>query len=103
MNTPVGKLLFLVLIYFIIKQNDILGVVAAGIFMIHVIQPTESFSPKHKGKPSLLPMDETIRPKDSNLMSVKRNSIAPPGEEIYGSIDGPVANNTIGTYSQINL
>jgi hypothetical protein len=103
MNTSVGKLLFLVFIFLIIKQNDILGLVAAGIFMFHIIKPIESFSPKHKGKPSLLPMDETIRPKDSNLMSVKRNSVAPPGEEISGSIDGPVANNIVGSYSQINI
>jgi len=103
MNTPVGKLLFLVFIFFITNQNMILGFVAAGIFTFHVIQPIQSFIPKRNSQPSLLPIDETIRPKNSNSISVNRNSVAPPGEEISGSIAGPVANNTIGTYSQINL
>ena len=102
MNTPVGKLIFLFLIFLIMKQNNILGFVAGCIFMIQLFQPTESI-PKHKSNPSLLPIDETIRPKSSNLMSVARNSVAPPGEEISGSIAGPVANNTLGSYTQINL
>jgi hypothetical protein len=102
-NTPVGKLLFLVFVYLVVKQNPILGLVAGAIFMVHVFQPPETFSPKRKGKPSLLPIDETIRPKDSNIISVDRNSVAPPREEISGSIAGPVANNTIGSYAQINL
>ena len=103
MNTPVGKLILLFFIYLIVKQNDILGLVAAAILMFSLIKPTDSFSPKYSSKPSLLPIDETIRSKDSNLMSVDRNSVAPPTEEISGSIAGPVANNTVGSYSQINL
>jgi hypothetical protein len=102
-NTPVGKLLFLFFIYLVVKQNPLLGLVAGAIFMIHLFPVQETFSPKRKGKPSLLPMDETIRPKDSNTISVDRNSVAPPREELSGSIAGPVANNTIGSYAQINL
>ena len=48
-------------------------------------------------------MDETIRPKDSNSIYTDRNSVAPPREEISGSIPGPVANSTMGSYTQINL
>ncbi len=102
MNTPIGKLLLLFMIYLCVKQNEILGLVAAAIMMFALIKPIETFSPK-SGKPSLLPIDETIRPKNSNSISVTRNSVAPPGEEISGSIAGPVANNTVGSYSQINL
>jgi hypothetical protein len=102
MNTPIGKLIYLVFIYLINEQNSILALVAGAIFMIQIYKPTETFSPK-RGKPSLLPMDETIRPKNSNSIAVKRNSVAPPGEEISGSIAGPVANNTVGAYAQINL
>lgn len=103
MNTPIGKLIFLIFIFLITNQNSILGLVAGAIFMFELFKPFESFSPKRAGKPSLLPMDETIRPKNSNIISVNRKSVAPPTEELSGSIAGPVANNTIGSYAQINL
>jgi hypothetical protein len=102
-NTPVGRLLFLLFIYLVVKQNPILGLVAGAIFMVQLFPVPEAFYPKRNGKPSLLPIDETIRPKDSNIISVNRNSVAPPREEISGSIAGPVANNTTGSYAQINL
>jgi hypothetical protein len=103
MNTSVGKLISLVAIYLIVKQNAMLGLVAGAIFMIEIFKPKPFLLPKHTTNPSLLPIDETIRPKDSNTIYVSRNSIAPPGEEISGSIPGPVANNSIGSYTQINL
>jgi len=103
MNTPVGKLIFLFVIFLIVNQNSILGLVAGAIFMFELFKPVESFSPKREGKHSLLPLDETIRPKNSNHISVDRKSVAPPTEELSGSIDGPVANNTVGSYAQINL
>jgi hypothetical protein len=71
--------------------------------MIQIYKPTESFSPKRRGNPSLLPMDETIRPKDSNRIAVDRNSIAPAREELSGDIPSTVSNNTLGSYTQINL
>jgi len=103
MDTPVGKLLCLIIIYLIVLQNAILGLVAGAIFMIEIFKPKSFLLPKRKSKPSLLPLDETIRPKDSNSMYTDRKSVAPPNEEISGSIPGPVANNTMGSYTQINL
>ena len=103
MNTPVGKLLSLYFIFLIVQQNALLGLVAGAIFMIEIFKPKPFTLPKRKTKPSLLPMDESMRSKDSNTIHAERNSIAPPGEEISGSIPGPVANNTIGSYAQINL
>jgi hypothetical protein len=103
MNTPIGKLIYLLFIYLIMQQNNILALVAGAIFMIQIYKPTESFSPKRRGNPSLLPMDETIRPKDSNRIAVDRNSIAPAREELSGDIPSTVSNNTLGSYTQINL
>ena len=103
MNTPVGKLILLVAIYLIVKQNNILGLVAGAIFMIEIFKPKPFSLPKRTTNPSLLPIDESIRAKDSNTLYASRNSIAPSSEEISGSIPGPVANNSIGSYTQINL
>ena len=103
MNTPVGKMICLFIIFLIIRQNAILGLVAGGIFMIQIFKLETMYLPKRKTKPSLLPIDETIRPKDSNSIYTDRNSVAPPREELSGSIPGPVANNTLGSYTQINL
>ena len=103
MNTPVGKIICLFIIYLIIRQNAILGLVAGSIFMIEIFKPQSMYLPKRKSKPSLLPMDETIRPKDSNSIYTDRNSVAPPREEISGSIQVPVTNNNTGEYTQFNL
>jgi len=103
MNTPVGKLISLVVIYLIVKQNSILGLVAGAIFMIEIFKPKPFLLPKRTTNPSLLPIDETIRPKNSKTIYASRNQIAPSTEEISGSIPGPVANNSIGSYTQINL
>jgi hypothetical protein len=103
MNTPVGKIICLLFIYLIVRQNPMLGLVAGSIFMIEMFKPSPFVLPKRKTKHSLLPIDETIRPKDSNTLYADRNSTAPPSEEISGSIPGPVANNSIGSYTQINL
>ena len=103
MNTPIGKLICLMVIYLIAQQNPMLGLVAGVIFMIEIFKPAPFILPKRKSSPSLLPIDETIRPKNSNNFHTNRNSITPPFDEISGSIPGPVANNTIGSYTQINL
>jgi hypothetical protein len=103
MNTPIGKLICLLIIYLIVQQNAMLGLVAGVIFMVEIFKPTPFILPKRKSSPSLLPIDETIRPKNSNSLHTNRNSITPPLDEISGSIPGPVANNTIGSYTQINL
>jgi hypothetical protein len=103
MNTPIGKILCLLIIYLIVQQNPMLGLVAGVIFMIEIFKPEPFVLPKRKLSPSLLPMDETIRPKNSNSLHTNRNSIAPPLDEISGSILGPVANNSVGSYTQINL
>ena len=102
-NTLVGRILFLIFIYLVSLQNTILGLIAGLIFMFKLIQPKNQNSPKSKEKNSLLPMDETIRPKDSNLIPVDRNSVAPPREELSGSILGTFANNTTGFFTQFNL
>ena len=103
MNTPVGKFISLVAIYLIVKQNSILGLVAGAIFMIEIFKPKPFLLPKRTTNPSLLPIDETIRPKNSKTMYASRKHLAPSTEEISGSIPGPVANNSIGSYTQINL
>lgn len=104
MNTSIGKLLFLLFIYLILQQNILLGLIGGFIFMFYVFKPIESFFPKRKEKYSLLPLDETIRPKNSNQISVDRNSIAPPSQELSGSSPGGIfGNNTIGSYTQINI
>jgi hypothetical protein len=102
-DTIVGKLLFLIFIYFVSLQNTILGLIAGIIFMFQLIRPNQQSSPKSNEKVSLLPMDETIRPKDSNLIPVDRNNITPPREELSGSILGIFANNTTGFFTQFNL
>ena len=103
MNTPVGKLILLFFIYLIVRQNAMLGLVAGAIFMIELFKPKPFLLPKRTTNPSLLPIDETIRPKDSKTMYASRKNVAPSSEEISGSIPGPVANNSIGSYTQINL
>jgi hypothetical protein len=85
-------------------QNPILGFVAGLLFMYHK-KSLEPFSPKSniQLKHSLLPLDENIRPKESNKYSVSRNQIAPHMDEISGSIQKPVSSNTTGEYTQFNL
>ena len=103
LNTIVGKVLFLVFTFFVIKQNVILGLLAGIIFMFQFVKPTSTIFPKSNSQFSLLPLDETIRPKDSNCIPVDRNSVAPPREELSGSIEGTFTNNIIGSYTQFNL
>jgi hypothetical protein len=103
LNTIVGKLLFLVFTFFVVKQNAILGLVAGIIFMFQFVKPTSTIFPKSTSQFSLLPLDESIRSKDSNCIPVDRNSVAPPREELTGSIQGTFANNTNGSYTQFNL
>jgi len=105
MNTPVGKPILLACILLTTLQNPILGFVGALLFMYHYKQSLEAFSPKSNIplKYSLLPLDENIRPKDSNKYNVSRNQIAPHMDEISGSIQKPVSNNTTGEYTQFNL
>jgi len=104
MNTPIGKPILLACILFITLQNPILGFVAGLLFMYHK-KSLEPFSPKSNIplKHSLLPLDENIRPKESNKYSVSRNQIAPHMDEISGSIQKPVSSNTTGEYTQFNL
>jgi len=103
LNTLVGKVLFLLFTFFVVKQNMILGLVAGMIFMFQFVKPTSTIFPKSSSQFSLLPLDESIRSKDSNCIPVDRNSVAPPREELSGSIQGIFANNTIGSYTQFNL
>lgn len=104
MNTPIGKPILLACILLITLQNPILGFVAGLLFMYHK-KSLEPFSPKSNIplKHSLLPLDENIRPKESNKYSVSRNQIAPHMDEISGSIQKPVSSNTTGEYTQFNL
>jgi hypothetical protein len=104
MNTPIGKPILLACILLITLQNPILGFVAGLLFMYHK-KSLEPFSPKSniQLKHSLLPLDENIRPKESNKYSVSRNQIAPHMDEISGSIQKPVSSNTTGEYTQFNL
>ena len=103
LNTLVGKVLFLLFTFFVVKENIILGLVAGMIFMFQFVKPTSTIFPKSSSQFSLLPLDESIRSKDSNCIPVDRNSIAPPREELSGSVQGIFANNTIGSYTQFNL
>jgi hypothetical protein len=104
MNTPVGKPILLACILLATLQNPILGFVAGLLFMYHK-KSLEPFSPKSNIplKHSLLPLDENIRPKESNKYNVSRYQIAPHMGEISGSIQKPVSNNTTGEYTQFNL
>ena len=104
MNTIPGKSLFLVFTYFVIKYNIILGLIAGIVFVFQFTdQPTDSPKFNFRAPFSLLPLDENMRPKDSSCIPVDRNSVAPPREELSGFIDGLFADNTIGSYAQINL
>ena len=103
LNTIIGKGLFLLFTFFVIKQNVILGLLAGIIFMFQFVKPTSTIFPKSNSQFSLLPLDESIRPKDSNCIPVDRNSVAPPREELSGSIQGIFTNNVIGSYTQFNL
>jgi len=104
MNTPVGKPILLACILLITLQNPILGFVAGLLFMYNK-KSLEPFSPKSNIplKHSLLPLDENIRPKESNKYNVSRNQIAPHTDEISGSIQRPVSNITTGEFTQFNL
>ena len=102
LNSMVGRLLFLVFIYIISTQNVILALVAGIIFILYLV-PKQTIMPKSMEKYSLLPLDESIRPKDSTCIPVDRNSVAPPREELLGSSQTTFANNNIGNYAQFNL
>jgi hypothetical protein len=101
MNTKIGQIILLISIYFISLQNLFLGFISAFIYIFYVNKKVENFSPKFKSKHSLLPLDESIRAKDSNRISVDRNSTAPPREELSGHIPTTFANNSIGNYTQV--
>jgi hypothetical protein len=103
MNTPIGNPILLLCIFVITRQNLILGFVAGLLFIYHYKQTLEQFSPKSKLKHSLLPLDENIRPKESNKYKVSRPQGSPSTKEISGSIQVPVTNNTTGEYTQFNL
>ena len=103
LNTLVGKVIFLLFTFFVIKQNVILCLLSGIIFIFQFVKPTSTIFPKSISQFSLLPLDESIRPKDSNCIAVDRNSVAPPREELSGSIQGIFSNNTIGNYTQFNL
>jgi hypothetical protein len=101
MNTMVGKTIVLLSVYFISLHNLFLGFMSAFIYIFYLTKKIENFSPKFRTKHSLLPLDENIRAKDSNLISIDRNSTAPPREELSGHIPTTFANNTIGNYNQV--
>jgi predicted membrane protein len=105
MNTPIGNPILLFCIFMVTRQNLILGFVAGLLFMYHYKQMSEQFSPKskHKYKHSLLPLDEIIRPKESNKYKVSRPQQSASTKEISGSIQVPVSNNNTGEYTQFNL
>jgi predicted membrane protein len=105
MNTIIGKIIILICIYLINTQNMLLGFMAAVLFIYQLSDSLEQFSPKSKTifKHSLLPLDENIRPKESNKIKVSRESIAPSTQELSGSIQGPVSSNNTGEYTQFNI
>jgi hypothetical protein len=104
MNTPIGNPILLLCIFMITNQNLILGFIAGLLFIHHYKQSIEQFSPKStKFKHSLLPLDENIRPKESNKYKVSRPQNSPSTKELSGSIQVPVTNNNTGEYTQFNL
>jgi hypothetical protein len=105
MNTPIGNSILLFFIFMVTRQNLILGFVAGLVFMYHYKKSLEQFSPKSntKLKHSLLPLDEIIRPKESNKYKVSRPQQSPSTKELSGSIQVPVTNNNTGEYTQFNL
>jgi hypothetical protein len=105
MNTPIGNPILLFCIFMITRQNLILGFVAGLLFMYHYKQSLEQFSPKSKTKLkySLMPLDEFIRPKESNKYKVSRPQQSPSTKELSGSVQVPVTNNNTGEYTQFNL
>lgn len=105
MNTPIGNPILLLCVFLITRQNLILGFVAGLLFIYNYKQSLEQFSPKSnmKLKHSLLPLDENIRPKESNKYKVSRPESSPSTKEISGSIQVPVSSNTTGEYTQFNI
>jgi hypothetical protein len=72
--TPVGKVILLAMTIYVTYHNVLLGVVC-GLLYIQSI-PKEGFKIK-KRKTSRLPLDETMRPKNSNRMKVSRPMKSP--------------------------
>jgi hypothetical protein len=97
--TVPGKIMLILGILGIANINPLLGSVAGIIYMTH-IPSKEGFSPKLKIKHSLLSLDESIRPKNSNRISVERSSPAPSRIELSGNMPSQVENNHTGGYTQ---
>lgn len=97
--TVPGKIMLILGILALAKINPLLSIVAGIIYMTHI--PTkEGYSPKLKIKHSLLSLDESIRPKNSNRIAVERSSTAPPRIELSGNMPTPTENNHTGGYTQ---
>jgi len=73
--TLVGKSLLLSIILYITCMNPVLGIAAAIVYI--QILPKEGMTMKTKQKPSRLPLDESMRPKNSNLVKVSRPVTSP--------------------------
>ena len=93
-----GKIMLIACILGLVQINPLLSIIAGIIFMTH-IPYKETFSPKLKIKHSLLALDESIRPKNSNRISVSRPTETPPREDLSGSIPVMTENNTTGSYT----
>jgi hypothetical protein len=93
-----GKIILVACILGLVKINPLLSIIAGIVYMTH-IPYKETFSPKLKIKHSLLSLDESIRPKNSNRISVVRLNEAPPREDLSGSIPLMTENNNTGVYT----
>ena len=96
--TVPGKIMLILGILGVASINPLLSIVAGIIYMTH-IPSKEGFSPKLKIKHSLLSLDESIRPKNSNRISVERSSQAPSRIELSGNLPTQVENNHTGGYT----
>ena len=73
-TTLIGKTILLAMILYITCVNPVLGIASALLYI--QILPVEGMKMK-KQKTSRLPLDESMRPKNSNQMKVSRPTSSP--------------------------
>jgi hypothetical protein len=86
------KLVELVMIVYVSYKNPLLGIVCAAIFLRQYPMEGMQTSPH---KPSRIALDEQMRPKNSNSMSISKPSGVPPQESLTGNKAKPYKENQI--------
>ena len=91
-----GKIMLLGAVLYITTKNPVLGI-AAALLVIQIL-PVDAI-PIKKIFPSRLPLDESMRPKNSKQITVSRQTSIPPSTQLISDIPQEVKPTNTGNYT----